>query len=400
MTPLLTSRERMLRAIHCQEVDYTPCTFMSFSAMRGRCQDAYEVALRELEMGLDSMLFIPSSWRGARPNHPDLRGLPVRLPPEVRVDLWVEELPGESCPILHKVYHTPAGSLSTAVRKTPDWPHGNAIPLMDDYQVPRAVKPLVTSFADLEALRSLLIPPSREDAATYLTEAERARAFSQQHGILVAGGWGVGADMAGWLCGLENMAVMEIEQPDLLAALLDTISRWNHERMRMILGGGIDLFIRRAWYESTQFWSPRLYRKFLLPRLQQEVRLAHEHGVPFGYIMTSGMLPMAENILESGVDVLLGLDPLQQGANPLAEARQRLGGQVCLWGGVNAAITVEQGSADDVRREVFTALDTMRGENGFILSPVDNITEVTLNTWRNIDVLIETWQQHQGTVRN
>ena len=96
----LTSRERMLRAIRQQVVDYTPCAFMSFSAMRGRVQDAYEGVQRELEMGLDSMLFIPSAPRGIRPNHPDLRGLPVHLPTEVRVDLWVERLPGEHYPIL------------------------------------------------------------------------------------------------------------------------------------------------------------------------------------------------------------------------------------------------------------------------------------------------------------
>jgi uroporphyrinogen-III decarboxylase len=394
MTKLLTSRERLMRANRRQEVDYTPCAFMSFSAMRGRCQDAYAVVQRELEMGLDSMLFIPSTWRGARPNHPDLRGLPVHLAPDVRTDLWVEDLPGESYPILHKVYHTPAGSLSIMVRKTADWPHGNFIPLMEDYQIPRAIKPLITS---QEVLRTMLIPPDREDVSVYRAEVERAHAFSQQNGVLIAGGWGVGADMAGWLCGLENMVLMSIDQPDLLNALLDTISAWNERRMRVILEGSVDLFIRRGWYESAQFWSPRLYRKFLLPRLQKEVRLAHEYDVPFAYIMTSGMLPMLDNILETGIDVLMGVDPLQQGPTPLATIRQRLGGKVCLWGGVNGAVTVEEGSAEDVSSVVREALDTMRGVNGFILSPVDNITEITLNTWRNIDVLIETWKQNRGT---
>jgi hypothetical protein len=74
-------------------------------------------------------------------------------------------------------------------------------------------------------------------------------------------------------------------------------------------------------------------------------------------------------------------------------ARDRLAGKVCLWGGVNGAITVEEGTADDVRAAVRYALDVMAGVNGFILSPVDNITEITLNTWRNVDVFIATWQE-------
>ena len=80
MPSTMTSRERIIRAIRHQEPDRVPCAFMSFTAMRGRCQDAYEVVEQELALGLDSMLFIPSSWRGQRINHPDLRGLPVRLP--------------------------------------------------------------------------------------------------------------------------------------------------------------------------------------------------------------------------------------------------------------------------------------------------------------------------------
>jgi len=392
MTKALTSRERTLRALRQQESDHVSCAFMSFAAMRARCQDAYEMVVEELAMGLDSMLFIPSSWRNARPNHPDLRGLPVRLPRTVKTRLWSETLPGEASPILHKEYHTPAGILTALVRKTPDWPHGNFVPLMDDYQVPRTIKPLLTGPADLDALRTMLLPPSQEEIVAFRVEAERARAFSARHGVLLAGGWGVGADMVGWLCGLQNMPLLAMDEPQFLAELLAVIAAWNEARMRVILEAGVDLFIRRGWYEGADFWSPRLYQHFLLPQIQREAKLAHEHGVLFGYIMTSGALPMLDNILSAGVDVLLGVDPLQHGAHPLPTMRDRLGGRVCLWGGVNAALTVEQGAEEEVREAVFTALDTMRGVNGFILSPVDNITEITLKAWRNVDVFIQAWQ--------
>ncbi|MGQ9555171.1 MAG: uroporphyrinogen decarboxylase family protein [Anaerolineae bacterium] len=389
----LTSRWRLLRALDCQDVDHVPCAFMSFSAMRGRVQDAYELVERELEMGLDSWLFIPSSWRNQRPNHPDLRGLPVRFPASVRTDLWVEQVPGEQFPVLHKEYHTHAGTLTTLVRKTDDWPHGSFVPFVDDYQIPRAIKPLVTSRADLDVLRTMLVPPSSQDIAAFEMEVERAKAFRDKHGVLLAGGWGVGADMAAWLCGLENVMLMAVDDPQLLDDLLATISEWNEQRMRVVLEAGVDLYIRRGWYESSDFWSPALYRRFILPRLKREAELAHEYGVRFGYNMTTGLIPMMDSILESGVDVNLGLDPLQHGEKPLEAARDKLGGRVCLWGGVNGAITVEEGSVDDVRQAVAYALEVMRSVNGFVLAPIDNITEITQNTWRNVDVLIETWKQ-------
>jgi len=396
MARALTSRQRLLQALDRQESDHIPCAFMSFSAMRGRCQDAYEVVELELEMGLDSWLFIPSSWRNQRPNHPDLRGLPLRLPPSVRTELWLEELAGEECPVFHKEYHTPVGSLTTLVRKTADWPHGNFVPFVDDYQIPRAIKPLIVNRADVEVLRSMLVPPSEDEVDAFAAEVDTARAFRDEYGVLLAGGWGVGGDMAGWLCGLQNLMLVAMDEPDLLSDLLEAIGFWNRARMRVVLEAGVDLYIRRGWYESADFWSPALYRRFILPHLKREARLAHEYGVRFGYIMTTGLLPLVDSIREAGVDVILGVDPLQRGEKPLEAARDQLGNTVCLWGGVNGAITVEGGTADDVRRAVAYALELMQGVNGFILSPVDNITDITLNAWRNVDVFIETWKAHSS----
>ena len=75
----LSSRQRMHRAFNREDVDHTPCAFMSFTALRKRFdEDLYRLAQAELEMGLDSYLFIPSLPRQQRREHPELRGLPVR----------------------------------------------------------------------------------------------------------------------------------------------------------------------------------------------------------------------------------------------------------------------------------------------------------------------------------
>ena len=157
----LTSRERVLRALHHQPLDYIPCSFMSFTALRRRCQEnLYELVKAERAMGLDSFLFIPTLARPQRPDHPELRGLPVWFHPSVETQEWRAHAQGEHA-ILHKEYSTPAGKLQTRVRLSDDWPHGDHIPFVDDYQVPRAIKPLLTGAAgELEALQYLLMPPT------------------------------------------------------------------------------------------------------------------------------------------------------------------------------------------------------------------------------------------------
>ena len=388
----LTSRERLLRALDCQSADHIPCCFMSCSVLRKRHGgNRYEVVQAQQAMGLDSMLFVPTAPRPTRPEHPDLRGLPVRFPADVRVREWREDVRGDAG-LLHKEYATPRGSLTTSVRLSEDWPHGDHIPFVDDYQVPRQVKPLVTEPGDLDALQTLLVAPQEEDVAQFRQEARQAHAFVQEHGVLLAGGWGVGMDMANWLCGMEALMLLAMEAPGFVADLLEMIHVWNEQRMEVVLSAPVDLYIRRAWYEGCDFVMPRFFREAILPRLKAEVDLAHERGARFGYICSSGTRPMLDAYLEAGIDVLIGVDPIQGTFTDMPLMRKKLAGRVCLWGGVSGAVTVEMGTEQEVRAAVRDAIRTL-GRDGFILSPVDNLTVDAPRTWQNVDHLIDEWQQ-------
>jgi uroporphyrinogen-III decarboxylase len=389
----LTSRERMLRALDLQETDHVPCCFMSFTALRKRHdENMVELAKAERAMGLDSMLFIPVAPRPERPDHPDLRGLPMRFHPDVKTKEWREKVEGDF-DILHKVYDTPGGRLTTSVRLSEDWPYGDHIPFVGDYQVPRAIKQLITEPKELAALQYFLTPPQGGDMAHFVKEAEEARGFVKEHGVLLAGGWGVGMDMANWLCGMQNLMILTMQQPSFVADLLEMIHVWNMQRMEVVLSAPVDLYIRRAWYEGCDFVTPRFYREAILPRLKAEVDLAHEHGAKFGYICSSGTKPMLDFHLEAGIDVLIGVDPVQDTRMDLALLKERVGDRMCLWGGVSGAVTVEMGTEEEVRLAVRQAIETL-GPTGFILSPVDNITVDAPRTWHNIDVLIEGWRKH------
>jgi len=382
----------MLRTLDLKEADHIPCCFMSFSALRQRHdEDRYASTRAELAMGLDSMLFIPSASRRDRPDHPDLRGLPIRFPSDVKTREW-RESHTDGADVLRKKYSTPEGTLSTSVRLSEDWPHGDHIPFIDDYQIPRAGKALVTGRGDLPALQYLLIPPQSEDVAAFLDEAERAQAFSREYGVLLTGGWGVAMDMANWLCGMQDLMVLMIEQPDVVDELLEMIHTWNVQRMEVVLRGSVDLYVRRAWYEGCDFVTPQFWHKSILPRLKTEVELAHSRGVKFGYQCSSGTEPILDGLIEAGVDALIGIDPVQGTHTNLPLIRRTLGGRVCLWGGVSGAVTVEMGTEAEVREAVRHAIATL-GPDGFVLSPVDNITVDAPRTWENINVLIDEWRK-------
>jgi uroporphyrinogen-III decarboxylase len=200
----------------------------------------------------------------------------------------------------------------------------------------------------------------------------------------------VGADLIGWVYGLQKMIYAVYDQPELLQELLDIIFRWNQSRMEVVLNSGIDLYIKRAWYENCDFWSPGSWRKYVFPLLKEDASLAHARGSKFGYMITSNCMPLLDGIVEAGVDVAIGVDPLKWDL-PITKAK--LAGKVCIWGGVNGHLTVEQGSQEMVRAEVRTALNVLSPGSGFILSPVDNVRENTELSWQNVNALIDEWKR-------
>jgi hypothetical protein len=324
----------------------------------------------------------------------------VRFAPEVKTRQWAETDQELRYPVLYKEYITPSGTLSIAVDQTEDWPYGDAVrgdfqvPFMDDYLAPRSLKRLVETREDLAALRHLLIPPTEGDLKTTRMAWDRGKELARKHDLLVAGGWGVGADALAWFCGLQNAVMMAFDDPDFLGEILAAIDAWNRPRMRAYLDYGVDLFIRRAWYEGTELWSPSLFRQFFFPVIREEVKMAHEVGVKYGYIMTSGSMAMHDMLIELGVDVLIGPDPVQGKSTDLRRMGEQLRGKMATWGGVNGFITVEEGTPeviDDAVREAIEAL----GPEGFILSPVDNIRDPSDQVWGDVRALIESWKKYR-----
>ncbi|HUW55359.1 MAG TPA: uroporphyrinogen decarboxylase family protein [Planctomycetota bacterium] len=391
----MNSRERMLTAIGCGKPDHVPLSFMIFSALRARSGGWQDFVDRSVELGIDPVVSLSGAAPSDGAEHSDAPGTPVHYAPGVKIREWRETSPDQRYPVLHKEYVTPAGTLSVAVNRTDDWPYGDHVPFLNDYIEPRAVKHLVTSPDDLPALRHLLAEPTDDDLRDYRAAWKEAKGFAAEKGVLLAAGWGVGADALAWIFGLTNAVMTAVDDPDFLDELLDVISDWNRRRMEVILDVGVDLFVRRGWYEGTSFWSPGLFGRFLLPRLQAEAELAHQAGAKFGYIMTVGANQFTDALLASGVDVVIGVEDVQDHGMDLAALKEKAHGKLALWGGVNGFLHIEEGTEDDIRKATAAALDAL-GPDGFILSPVDNIRDPSEAVWKKVLTFVDTWKETVG----
>jgi hypothetical protein len=388
----MSSRERILMAIGCREPDHVPLLnrggiphrYWSTRGRRGTpFGDQFERVVESLKLGIDDAVAL----------HP-----PFHLSEDVKVRIRKEKTPTENYPLLIKEYETPKGTLSKVVHQTPDWPHGDDIPLFDDYAVSsaRPVKYMVEGDKDLEALSCLVRHPNGAELRAFGEEAERVKRFAEGHGVPIVCVEDANLGSAAmWLCGFINTMMATFRNQGFLHRLLDIIHRWDMMKVRSLLEvGRADVIVHYGWYDSTDFWTTRAYRDFLLPRLREEIELVHKHDAKFGYTMASGAMPLLGTFKEMGVDLLYGIDPVQGGYD-LERAKREIGGEICLWGGVNSHVTLTNGSMEDVRAAVKEAFSKLAPGGGFILSSVGTMEYPQIPA-ENIGVMIEAWREATG----
>jgi len=368
----------MLATLVCREADYTPCCFSAFQSLRQQCTDQAEFLDRQLEMGLDVTVIISA--------------VPFRHDSRIRIREWREDLAGKPYPSLHKEYETPAGTLRTTVKQSDDWPWGDHVPFMDDFLIPRSQKFLITPDDSLDALGYLLPPPTDKDIATFQENTRRAKTLAAERDLLTVGHYGMVGDLACWLCGIQELIMLTVDNHDFVQQLLTVIENWNRQRMELMLEEGVDLFVRRAWYENADIWSPSQYRRFIFPSLCRDAEMVHQAGAKFGYLMSCTSLPLVDMMIDAGVDVLIGIDPAQDRTMDMRILKQKTSGKMCLWGGVCGYLTVECGTPADIAEQVRQSIAILAPGGGFILSPVTNVRADTERAWKNVKTLIETWR--------
>ncbi len=397
----MNSKERMLAAINCEDTDHIPCSFMLFHNMRNRSADETEFVEKQLELGLDACVHV------GRLKH--------SFHPEVNYNEWVEtDAAGK---VFCRRLDTPAGPLTGRVRQRNGWPQEGNFPIFNDWIVGRAEEILVKPEEDLEKLKYLFGPFTDEAIGELQERAARAKALADKHALLQVGGWtsftdhsmdveqrgnadgGVmGADAMAWLSGYEEVMILSLTNPDIIRQYAQIIHEWNLKQIEIYLDvTDADIIWRRAWYETTEFWTPNAYRDILLPPLKKEVELVHQAGRKYGYIITSAFLPVLDCILESDIDVLIGLDPEEGKGTDLNLVKDAfLAQKKAIWGGVSGAITVELGTPAQTEEAVQHAIEVLGEGSGFILSPVDNVREDTENAWQNTHAFINAWKKYRG----
>lgn len=384
MATCLTSRERLLRAMRREEPDHVPLwNLWRNEDIPFHYANQVERAEAVLELRLDDTLLLQPPLN--KTEHYD-----VNRVPGVGIRVQRVHPEGERYPLLIKEYDTPAGQLRQVVRETEDWPYGEDVRLFSDHNISRSKEFPVGGPEDLPRLRYLLCEPTADQLDEFRQSAARLRQEAQRLGVVLEGGWTALGDAALWLLGTQGLLLLQMDRPEFVEELLELVCRWELHRLELLLDEGVEVIVHSAWYESTDFWTPKNWRRMLKPRLRRLVDTAHQAGVLFSYIITTSWQALMDDLVDLGIDSLVGVDPVQGKAH-LGEAKRYLGGHMCLWGGVNGAITLGQGTPEEVRGATEEAIRTLGPGGGFVLYPVDQLVKET--PWANVEAMVDCWRQ-------
>ena len=376
----MTSRERILAAMRREEVDYIPCSiyFNSNLQVDGYDLSAWQERARlQLDLGADPVV----RFALAGTSHPD-----------VQTRTWLDQVEGETCPILFKEYQTPAGCLRMAVRRTSEWPHGADI-LWDDFSAGAIYEPLIKSPDDVNAFEYVWRPPTAADLDAARQRIDAARRFARENNLAVQGYGGYGLATLLFVMGAENAIMFAVDHPDAFKRLAQIDSRANVERIRLSAEAGADFVKRFGGYEQTNFYSPTIFRKVVMPLLKQEVASAHDAGVMIYYRVVTGMEPLLDDIAGIGFDCIEGGEPRLSDCS-LEMWRDAFSGNACSWTGISSPALLGGNDADAVRGEVRHCVDVF-GERGFILGVTNSIRNHF--PWENTLALIDEWKEVRAT---
>jgi len=221
------------------------------------------------------------------------------------------------------------------------------------------------------------------DPKSYSTEGLKDKAEE-----LESAGWAVVADaptcggvfdVAWWLRGFEKFMMDLYERPKIACAIMDKILEVQinlydkllsavGDHIQIVYGSGQDLGM-----QDGMIISPEMYRKYIKPRNKELFDFIHSKTkAKLLYHSCGSIVPVIDDLIEIGVDILNPLQPLAAGMDSKI-LKQKYGDRLCFHGGIDTQKVLLSENVEDIETEVRKRIKDYAPGGGYILAPSHNI---------------------------
>jgi hypothetical protein len=362
MAKRMTSRARLLAAIHHQEPDRVPVgpRIWAWLLERYGSQNWPYALVAAREFDFDPLICLDAPYANYIG---DLRADGEQLS-DVRINLQIER--SEQYSFIRRTVHTPAGTLSDAVRQFKPGSGYGADPN------PEWLERLIKDSSDLPALRYLLQEARPED----FRDIVAVQGLVGEQGLVQVYIHSPLDHRAGWTMNMADFMAATIQQPELVRDLLDLFQHYTLAQIRCALQAGLQaVFV--PWYFASMSagWSPAFYARCLLPLVKEQVALVHEYGAIYHYYDDGKSMTILPWLAEAGVDIVSTVPPPPMGDVDLAEAKHCVGERICLNGNIDIVNVIKDGTPELIQERVRQAILVAAPGGGFVLGTSDSIRD-------------------------
>ena len=188
---------------------------------------------------------------------------------------------------------------------------------------------------------------------------------------------------------LENMAL----NPSLVGELFDKITDYKSDIARRMVEFDIDVghMGDDLGMQHTTFFSPETFRTLLLPCYNRLWGIYKDAGKLMSMHSCGCVEKFLPELVEAGLDLL---EPVQP-CNNLERIKKDFGDRLTFWGGIDTQELLPYGTPDDIRRDAAQVIRTLGKGGGHIIGPSQEImNDVPLE---NIIALIETIKEERAS---
>lgn len=203
---------------------------------------------------------------------------------------------------------------------------------------------------------------------------EQTQAFVVMRMVASHGPFQTACDLRGTEAFLMDMAL----KPEFAHALLDKVTTAIEGLTRLAMQAGgkyfdmIELPGDDYAGNTSTIISPRMFRTFIKPCLEQLVKTVREYNPETKIMLHSdgAITKLLPDIIALGIDVIHPLEPLQ--ATDLSAVKEQFGKQVTFLGGIDISHAMP-GTAEDVIAETKLRISQLAAGGGYILAPSNHL---------------------------
>ena len=193
----------------------------------------------------------------------------------------------------------------------------------------------------------------------------------QRYAVLFFAG---GAFETPWyMRGLERFLMDLVECPDIAEALsFHAMKFYKARALKAIeqskgkidmIGSGGDIGTQRGIMVSPDSW-----RKHIKPNSTELIRTFKDMGFVTFYHSCGSLVPVIEDLIEMGLDILDPIQPKADGMNP-ENLIKNYAGRLSFHGGIDEQELLPNGTPEEVRKETERLIDILGSDGGYIVSP-------------------------------